>query len=587
VEDSLLIPTAAVLSRRLAAPSPTRCPLAWLASLALLGAPGCASQAPATPVDLIVVNGAVYPGNGAPMAEAVAITGGTILRVGSTAEIQALKTDLTQVIDARQGSVIAGFNDSHVHFREGGESLERVNLFEAGDLASVQAKIRAFAAAHPDRPWVLGRGWLYGSFPGGLPTRAQLDEAVSDRPAMMTCYDGHTTWVNSRALALAGITRATQNPKNGVIVRDPKTGEASGALKEDAQDLVQKVLPKVSRGEKLDALRRAVAEAQRLGVTSVQDAGIEPEDFELFTELERRNELGVRVYAALLAPPGFTEERARQYDEVLRKHPDTPRLKTGAVKLFADGVIEAHTASLLEPYANRDTRGIPNYAVDDMNRIVAMMDARGWQIFVHAIGDAGIRTTLDAYERAAASNPAPARGRRHRIEHIEAISAADIPRFAKLGVIASMQPFHASPIPNVLLVWAVNLGPERASRAWAWKSILDAGGRLTFGTDWPVVDLDPRPGIHTALTRRTLEGKPEGGFGPEQRLPLPTVIDAWTAGPAYASFEEGRKGTLAPGMLADVVVLSRDIFKEPAEKVKDFEVVTTILDGKVVYGRAK
>jgi predicted amidohydrolase YtcJ len=560
--------------------------LAGIAGLALLGALGLA-PGPAPTADLVIVNAAVYPGNGAPLAEAVAIAGGKILRVGSNVDIQALKTEKTQVIDAHRGTVLAGFNDSHVHFREGGEALERVNLFEAGDLAGVQAAIRAFAAAHPDRPWVLGRGWLYGSFPGGLPTRAQLDEAVKDRPAMMTCYDGHTTWVNSRALALAGITASTPDPKNGVIVRDPKTREATGALKEDAQDLVQKVLPALSRDDKLAALRRAVAEAQRLGVTSVQDAGIEPEDFDLFVELERRNELGVRVYAALVAPPGFSEERARLYDEIWRKHPDTPRLKTGAVKLFADGVIEAHTASLLEPYANRDTKGIPNYTVDDLDRIVKMMDARGFQIFVHAIGDAGIRMTLDAYERAAAKNPAPARGRRHRIEHIEAVSAADIPRFAKLGVIASMQPYHANPIPNVLEVWAVNLGPERASRAWAWKSIKDAGGRLTFGTDWPVVDLDPRPGIHTALTRRTLDGKPEGGFGPEQRLPLETVIDAWTAGPAYASFEESRKGTLAPGMLADVVVLSKDIFKEPVDKVKEFEVVTTILDGKVVHGRAQ
>ena len=389
-----------------------------------------------------------------------------------------------------------------------------MNLFDASDLAAVQAKIRAFAAAHPDRPWVLGRGWLYGSFPGGLPTRAQLDEAVADRPAMMTCYDGHTTWVNSRALALAGITKATPNPKNGVIVRDPKTGEATGALKEDAQDLVRKVLPALSREDKLQALRRAVKEAQRLGVTSVQDAGVEPEEFDLFVDLERRNELGVRVYAALSAPPGFSEERAKQYDEVLKKHPDTARLKTGAVKLFADGVIEAHTAAMLEPYANRDTRGIPNYTVEDLDRIVKMMDARGWQILVHAIGDAGIRMTLDAFERAAQSNPAPARGRRHRIEHIEAVSAADIPRFARLGVVASMQPFHANPIPNVLEVWAVNIGPERASRAWAWKSIQDAGGRLTFGTDWPVVELDPRQGMHTALTRRTLDGKARGRVRP-------------------------------------------------------------------------
>lgn len=568
-------------------PSLARTLPALIVGLALATAVACAPREPATPADLVVVNGAVYPGNGGAMAEAVAVAGDKVLLVGTNTEIQALKTARTQVIDARQGTVMAGFNDSHVHFLSGGQSLDRVNLFEAGDLAAVQAKIRVFAAAHPDRPWVLGRGWLYGSFPGGLPTRAQLDEAVADRPAMMTCYDGHTTWVNSRALALAGITKATPNPRNGVIVRDPKTGEATGALKEDAQDLVHKVLPALSREDKLEALRRAVKEAQRLGVTSVQEAGVEPEEFDLFVDLERRNELGVRVYAALSAPPGFSEERARQYDEILKKHPDTARLKTGAVKLFADGVIEAHTAAMLEPYANRDTRGIPNYTVEDLDRIVKMMDARGFQILVHAIGDAGIRMTLDAFERAAQSNPAPARGRRHRIEHIEAVSAADIPRFARLGVVASMQPFHANPIPNVLEVWAVNIGPERASRAWAWKSIQDAGGRLTFGTDWPVVELDPRQGMHTALTRRTLDGKPEGGFGPEQRLPLRAVVDAWTAGPAWSSFEEARKGRLAPGLLADLVILSKDIFKEPADRVKDFEVVTTVMGGKVVYGRAR
>jgi hypothetical protein len=567
--------------------SPIRSLPGLIVGVALLAAAGCTPQEPETPADLIVTNAAVYPGAGAPMAEGVAIVGDKIVRVGTNAEIAATKTAKTRVIDARQATVMAGFNDSHVHFLSGGLSLDRVNLFEAGDLASVQAKIRGFAAAHPDRPWVLGRGWLYGSFPGGLPTRAQLDAAVEDRPAMMTCYDGHTTWVNSRALALAGITKATPNPKNGVIVRDPKTGEATGALKEDAQDLVHKVLPALSRADKLDALRRAVKEAQRLGVTSVQDAGVEPEEFDLFVELEGRNELGVRVYAALSAPPGFSEERAKAYDEILRKHPDNARLKTGAVKLFADGVIEAHTAAMLEPYANRDTRGIPNYTVEDLDRIVKMMDARGWQIWVHAIGDAGIRMTLDAFERAAQANPIPARGRRHRIEHIEAVSAADIPRFAKLGVVASMQPFHANPIPNVLEVWAVNIGPERASRAWVWKSIQDAGGRLTFGTDWPVVELDPRPGMHTALTRLTLDAKPEGGFGPAQRLPLQTVVDGWTSGPAWASFEEAGKGRLAPGQLADLVVLSKDIFKEPADKVKDFEVVTTVLGGTIVYGRDK
>ncbi len=558
--------------------------LVLLGPLVLLGLAGCHGGPGAEPADLIVVNGKLYPGGGSPPAQGIAVRGNRILAVGTSAEIEAHRTDQTTVIDAKGGTVLAGFNDAHVHFLSGGESLDRVNLFDAESVAEAQQAIREFAAAGPDRPIVLGRGWLYGTFPGGLPTRQQLDEAVSDRPALMECYDGHTVWANSKALELAGITRETPDPPNGLIVRDPK-GEPTGVLKESAQRLVSKILPEPTRDEKLELIKKAIRRAQSLGVTSVQNAGMDPEEFELYAELERRGELGVRMYAALSAPPGFSEEDAARYEDVLREHSGTALLKTGAVKMYADGVIESHTGAMLEPYANRDTTGIPNYTVEDMNRIVSMMDGKGWQILIHAIGDRGIRMALDAFEHAAGSNPAPARGRRHRIEHIEAVSAADIPRFGQLGVIASMQPFHATPIRNVLEVWAVNLGPERASRAWAWKSIQDAGGRLAFGTDWPVVDLDPRPGIHTALTRRTLEGKPEGGFVPEQRLPLEDVLDAWTAGSAYASFEEERKGRLAPGMLADLVVLSMDVFAAPVEKVKDFEVETTVFDGRVVYSR--
>jgi predicted amidohydrolase YtcJ len=556
----------------------SRWPIAFLALAA------CASGPEREGADLVILHGKVYPGGGAPIAEAVAVKGGEILAVGTDSAIEEFRTGETTVLDARGGTVLPGFNDAHVHFLSGGESLDRVDLFDAGTVEEAQQAIREFAAARPDEPWVLGRGWLYGTFPGGLPTKEQLDEAIPDRPALMECYDGHTVWVNSKALELAGITAATPDPPSGVIVKDAK-GEPTGVLKESAQSLATDFLPQPTREEKLELIEKAVRHALSLGVTSVQNAGMSPEEFDLYAELERRGELGVRMYAALSAPPGFSEEDASRYEELLMQHPGTAFLRTGAIKMYADGVIESRTAALLEPYANADTTGIPNYTVEDMNRIVAMMDGKGWQIFIHAIGDGGIRMALDAYQHAAEVNPAPPRGRRHRIEHIEAVSAEDIARFAKLGVIASMQPYHANPIQNVLEVWAVNLGPERASRAWAWKRIQDEGGRLAFGTDWPVVGIDPRPGIHTALTRRTLEGKPEGGFVPEERLPLEDVLDAWTAGSAYASFEEERKGILAPGMLADVVILSKDLFAVPVEEVKDFEVVTTIVDGKVAYSR--
>ena len=539
---------------------------------------------PATPADLVVVNAHVFLGDsGGAFADAIALRGNQVMAVGTRADIDALRGTATRVVDAGGAAVTPGFNDAHVHFVEGSLSLDLVNLLDADSLAEVQRLVGDFAAAHPDAPWVLGLGWLYGSFPGGLPTKEQLDALVPDRPAAIDCYDGHTLWVNSKALALAGITRNTPNPPDGIIVRDPRTGEATGILKEGAQSLVQSLIPEPSREEKLAAMKRGMAEAHRYGVTSIQEAGVGDEDLALFDALNRSGDLRLRAYVALHASPRMTEHDADRLDSIRLQHPDTPMLRLGAVKLYADGVIEAHTASMLAPYANVATRGNPETTPADMARMVRTLDRRGWQIFIHAIGDAGIRIALDAYDSASTANPAPPQGRRHRIEHIEAVSAADIPRFGKLGVIASMQPFHASPNRNVLEIWAVNIGPERASRAWSWKSIHDAGGRLAFGTDWPVVGIDPRPGMHTALTRQTPAGLPAGGFVPSQRLPLNIVLQSYTSASAYAEFQETKKGTLQPGMLADLVVWDRDIFALPVDSVKDASVRLTVLNGKVVY----
>lgn len=545
----------------------------------------CGRSAPAAPADLIITNARVFLGDSAgAFADAIALRGNQVLAVGTGAEIAALRGPATREIDAGGAAVTPGFNDAHVHFLSGSLSLANVNLLAAEKLGQIEQAIRDFAAANPTVPWVLGRGWLYGAFPGGMPTRQQLDALVPDRPAAMSCYDGHTLWVNSRALALAGITRDTPDPPNGSIVRDPRTGEPTGALKEAAQSLVDAVIPQPTREEKLAALKRGVVEAHRFGVTSIQEAGVSPEDLALFDTLSRTGGFPLRAFIAVNVDSGWTARDADRLDSLRSAHHDTPMLRLGMIKLYADGVIEAHTASMLAPYANAPTTGNPEMTPAEMARIVALMDARGWQIQIHAIGDAGIRMSLDAFAAAAAANPAPARGRRHRLEHIEDVSAADIPRFGQLGVIASMQPFHANPNQNVLEVWAVNIGPERAGRAWSWKSIHDAGGRIAFGTDWPVVGIDPRPGMHTALTRQTPDGLPAGGFVPSQRLPLAMVLQSYASGPAYAEFEESGKGTLAPGMLADLVVWNRDIFSLPVDSVQHASVRMTVLDGKVVYG---
>jgi predicted amidohydrolase YtcJ len=556
------------------------------ASVAMLGAACSRSPSPAVgaAADLLILNGRVYTAvDGNAPAEAIAVRGNTIVRVGATRDLDALRGANTTVIDAHGGAVVPGFNDSHVHFLNGAMSLDQIDLAGLTKLEDIQSRIRTFAVEHPDHAWIRGRGWLYSPFPGGLPTKAQLDAVISDRPALMTCYDGHSVWANSKALALAGITKDTPDPKNGSVVKDAKTGEPTGVLKEAARGLINKVIPTATHAERLAALRSGSAYAHRLGVTSVQSTSGSPEELDLYAEAKAHGDLSVRTYYSLLVSPGFSAADADRFEQAWKRHPDDPMLKTGMVKMVIDGVIESRTAALLAPYANAPVAGTPNYSAEELNQIVAMMDRRGWQIQVHAIGDRGVRMTLDAFERAVAGNPPVARGRRHRIEHVETIDPADIPRFAKLGIIASMQPMHVALGDMNSLhpsgPWPDNLGIERAMRAWQWKSIRDAGTIITFGSDWSVASLDPLQGIWLASTRLTPEGMKE------QRLPVTEAIDGYTRWPAYASFEEPRKGTLAPGMLADIAVLSRDILTSPPRTIGDVVVDATIFDGKVVYQR--
>jgi hypothetical protein len=334
-------------------------------------------------------------------------------------------------------------------------------------------------------------------------------------------------------------------------------------------------------------LRAAIAEAQRYGVTSVQVAGASLEDLDLYGEAARAGGLQVRVYAALSTPASPDDAAFEQLDNLKRKYADSPLFKSGALKVAVDGVIEAHTAAMLAPYVNRTDGGESFIAPDHLNRFVRLADARGWQILTHAIGDRAVRMALDAYAHAVRSNPLPARGRRHRVEHAESVASADVPRFGALGVIASMQPVHRSPDPAAQIdVWTRNVGEERASRGWPYRAIARAGARLAFGSDWPVAPLNPMLGIHTAVNRTTPDGAPEAR-NPGQRIAIETAIRAYTSGSAWASFDEQRKGTLEPGMLADIVILSRNVLgpkAQPAD-LASTRAVVTVFDGKVVYRR--
>jgi len=543
-----------------------------------------ARQHATKPADIIVIHGRIYTENPKrPWAQAVAIRGAKIAAVGDDSTIEKMRSAGTKVIDARGRLVLPGFTDCHIHFLDGSLSLGRVNLEGAKDPPEIQKKLREYAARHPGGDWILGRGWDYAMFgPEALPHKKYLDELFPDRPVFLEGYDGHTYWANSKALALAGIARETPNPANGIIVRDSQTGEATGALKESAEELVAKVIPKPTRSDKILALRAGMKWANEHGITRVHSAGQDFESLDLFDEISRHGDLSVRMYIAyFLNPPILRPEDLDLIEAAHKKYHDE-WIDAGAVKFMVDGVVESHTAAMLEPYSDDPAvTGKPFWEPANYNAAVVELDKRGLQLFTHAIGEYGVRMALDSYENAQRVNRL--QDRRSRIEHIETISPSDIPRFGKLGVIASMQPLHSYPDRNTLEVWARNVGPDRASRAWAWKSISDNGGRLAFGSDWPVVTLDPWAGVQTAVTRQTADGTPEAGFVPEQRLTVAQVVDGYTMGAAYAGRREKAEGSLEEEKLADLIVVSQNIFEIDPNKIREAKVIATIVGGRVVY----
>jgi predicted amidohydrolase YtcJ len=535
--------------------------------------------------DLVLINGRVWlGGDSSSFAEAIAIKGNQIIRVGSTAEIKRIIDERTQIIDLVGKLVTPGFNDAHIHFLSGALGLEEIDLNGAATVAEMVERIAAYARKNSDRPWLTGRGWVYAPFPGGLPTKSYLDAVIKDRPVFLRAYDGHSGWANSKALQLAGITRGTKFEGYGEIVRDAY-GEPTGVLKEGAQALISRLIPEPTRERKLDALRRGMKLAASLGITSIQNASGTPEEFSLYEELLKRGEMTLRVSMAFSASARTTRQEIDRFIALKNQYNLNSSLHANSVKFVFDGVIESHTAAVLDRYSDLPVENGAPYGElaippDIYRDLVMRFDKAGFQIFTHAIGDRAVREALMAYEDTIRANNRP--NTRHRIEHIEIISPGDIPRFASLGVMASMQPIHAD--PGDTLVWSRAVGTDRLKYAFAWRSLLGGGARLVFSSDWPAsISLDPIRGLHVAVSRRTVDGQPPRGWVTEQRISLGDALRAYTQAGAYSSFEEAIKGRIAPGMLADIVVCSQDLFKIDPMRIYQTRVTLTIFDGKVIY----
>ncbi len=545
---------------------------------------------PASHVDRVFVNAKVWTGDDSrPAAEALAVAGERIVAVGTSAEIRSLAQPDTAVVDLHGRRVVPGFNDAHIHFP--GPPVNSVDLVGAESLGELQRRIGDFAKAHASNPWILGRGWGYSAFPDKKPRKEHLDAVVADRPAYISERDGHMGLANSRALALAGVTRTRPDPPNGHIVRGPD-GEPTGELQEAAQALVRRHVPEPTFDETYAAFLQHMRAASASGLTSVQNAHWSAEDQQLVLRALAEGVLTLRFRFAvpILPKDGGSPRNHRLAAPVtpsdlaayrqLRATYNGSLLKFGAIKGFLDGTVDARTAAMLEPYVGGGT-GIPFWEQDDLNQVIALYDREGFQVLLHACGDRAIRMALDAYEYASRTNGTS--GRRHRIEHVEVPALSDLPRFKQLGVIATTQPMFANPDATTLGNFAVLLGPARASHADAFRIFDAAGAVQAFGSDWPVFGNEPLAAIYCAVTRTTPEGSPAGGWYPENRITVEAALRHYTRDAAYASFDEDAKGVLAPGKLADLVVLSDDILSIAPERIGKAKVVLTVIGGRDSY----
>ncbi len=542
-----------------------------------------------SPIDsptLILANGKIWTGEGPEtFVEAVAITGNKITKIGDSESLLELASSGTEVIDLQGKLVTAGFNDAHIHFLSGSMGLTQVDLLATKSLDEVLSITSDFIQNNPTKDWITGRGWQYTYFESGLPDHQTMKALDVDRPIFLKAYDGHSAYANPKALELAGITSSTVFEGFGEVVKDAQ-GNPTGALKEDAMSLVGHLVPEPSYEDKINALKKGMELAASLGITSMQNASGSEEELRLYLDLLQKKELTIRYAAAFSVGEGSSDAALDRFN-VLKDSIGTenPWIRADAIKFMIDGVIESHTAAMLEHYADllpddELALGMLNISEEKYKSLVSTLDAAGFRLYTHAIGDRGVREVFLAYEKASAENPQ--RERRHRIEHIETIAPEDIYRFAKSGILASMEPIHAD--PATVGVWSKAIGEERLPWSFAWNSILKSGAQLVFSSDWPAcISLDPIRGIHVAVNRRDPSGFPEGGWIPTEKISIYEAMKAYTSMGAYSTFEEKKKGLIKEGHLADLIVFSKDLFTCNPMEIHETKIELTIVDGKKIF----
>jgi hypothetical protein len=544
---------------------------------------------PLETAELVLKNGAVYtvvPGN--EWATAVAVADGVIRYVGDDAGASRWIGPGTRVVDLRGRMLLPGFQDAHVHPLTSGVDFQQCPMHQSQTAEQYLAVVGECARKNPQAAWIIGAGWLLSAFPPqGIPDKALLDAIVPDRPVALTSADGHSLWVNSAALRTAGITRETPAPPNGRIDRDPKTGEAVGSFQESAMGLVTKHAPRLEDGLLDRSLLYSVRLLNGLGITAWQDAAVSVGDdpfrsLQTYRRLDQAGDLTARVVLSLLWDNDAGLEQIERLLQA-REQYSAGKINAGTVKIFLDGVIEAQTSALIDDYSDKpgfkSEIQVPAAVLD---QAVARLDAAGVQIHIHAIGDAAIRAGLDAFEHARAVNGP--NDNRHHMAHIELIHPADQPRFARLGVTANFQPLWSFADAYIVELTLPRVGPLRSAWIYPINSVLKSGGRVAFGSDWSVSSVNPLEGIEVAVTRMGANGETTQPFLPEERIGLADAIAAYTVNAAYVNHLDDRTGTIAPGKLADLIVLDRNLFEIEPERISDARVLLTLLAGRPVAG---